>query len=96
MIVARLGRFFRFFTRQTAVIDTIAECGFEDADYMTDQEIADALHGRGHTVNWNEVRRRRSAGEMQAPPWHGDYVKGQSIDWDVAGARSVPMNGRIS
>jgi hypothetical protein len=46
-----------------------------DPDYMTDAEISACFHGRGHTVNWNEVKRRHAAGELHAP-WFPREVTG--------------------
>lgn len=67
MMLAALGRFFR--RCMDAAIQQEAERCIERgySDFMTDAEIIDRMNGRGHLINWNEVRRRQEAGENQSP-----------------------------
>lgn len=65
MLRALFGRFFRHCITKANQKDSAR--GWGHFDYMTDQEISDSLHGRGHLIDWNEVRRREMAGERQSP-----------------------------
>jgi hypothetical protein len=67
MLLTLLGRLFRRCIQVADDSDRRAEYASYDPDYMTDAEIDACLHGGGHTVNWSEVKRRRAAGELQAP-----------------------------
>jgi hypothetical protein len=67
MIATWLGRFFRLCIARAFAADIAVGYDLEYSDYMTDAELSDVLNGRGHTVNWTEVQRRRAAGEVQAP-----------------------------
>lgn len=67
MIATWFGRIFRRCIAKAEAADVALAYDLDHSDYMTDQELSDVLHGRGHTVNWNEVRRRQAAGEVQAP-----------------------------
>ena len=65
MIQALLGRFFRHCI--DAAVQREAARGWGDYDFMTDDEITHSFSGRGHLIDWNEVRRRKTAGENQSP-----------------------------
>jgi hypothetical protein len=67
IITRLLGRFFRHCIEAQQAEEIRLSCDLTSSDFMTDSEISDVLHGRGHTVNWNEVRRRQQTGEVKAP-----------------------------
>ena len=62
MIRALLGRFFRHCMNLASERD--AARGYHE--YMTDEEITHRFSGRGHLINWNDVRRRQEAGQAWA------------------------------
>ena len=62
------GLFGRFCRHCIAVANQReAARGWGHYDYMTDDEITHSFSGRGHLIDWNEVRRRWEAGESQSP-----------------------------
>ena len=66
MIAAFLARCVRYCLAQAKRRRIAAEMR-PDFDFMTDAELSDVVQGRGHTIDWTEVARRRQRGDIQVP-----------------------------
>lgn len=77
MILVALGRFIRRCIDAAQRQDAEMGYSLENSDFMTDAELSDCMHGRGHLVDWNEIHRRRNAMEIQTP-WGRNAIGGKS------------------